>query len=87
MSGYRLPRRCMTAFLVVLSLLFSQLALASYVCPGAADAASTAGMAMAPGEPQLKALRPLELERLRDELLRLALRVAMTHPPLWILRH
>ncbi|RRH83722.1 hypothetical protein EH244_25000 [Variovorax beijingensis] len=51
MSGYRFPRRCMTAFLVVLSLLFSQLALASYVCPGAADAASTAGMAMVPGEP------------------------------------
>lgn len=39
----------MTAFLVVLSLLFSQLALASYVCPGAAVAAATA--AMAPGEP------------------------------------
>ncbi|WP_230559056.1 hypothetical protein [Variovorax paradoxus] len=41
----------MTAFLVVLSLLFSQLALASYVCPGAVDAVSTAEMAMAPGEP------------------------------------
>ena len=41
----------MTAFLVVLSLLFSQLALASYVCPGAAGAMATAEMAMAPGEP------------------------------------
>lgn len=50
MSGYRFPRRCMTAFLVVLSLLFSQLALASYVCPVTVDAASTAEMVMAPGE-------------------------------------
>ena len=51
MSGHRHFRRCTTAFLVVLSLLFSQLALASYVCPGAADAASAAEMTMAPGEP------------------------------------
>ena len=42
--------RCMTAFAVVLSLLFSQLALASYVCPGAADAAAMAEM-MAAGAP------------------------------------
>lgn len=42
--------RCMTAFAVVLSLLFSQLALASYVCPGAADAVAMAEM-MAAGEP------------------------------------
>ena len=42
--------RCMTAFTVVISLLFSQLALASYVCPGAADAAAMAEM-MAAGEP------------------------------------
>lgn len=40
----------MTTFLVVLSLLFSQLALASYVCPGAPDAPSMAEM-MAAGEP------------------------------------
>jgi len=51
MSGHRFPRRCTTAFFVVLSLLFSQLALASYVCPGAADAGPTGEMAMAPGEP------------------------------------
>lgn len=38
------------AFLVVLSLLFSQLALASYVCPGAAELDAMAEM-MATGEP------------------------------------
>lgn len=42
--------RRMTAFFVVLSLLFSQLALANYVCPGAADAVAMAEM-MAAGEP------------------------------------
>lgn len=45
-----LRRRChrlTTAFCVVLSLLFSQLALASYVCPGQADAAASAAMAKA----------------------------------------
>ena len=48
---FRLPfHRCMTAFAVVLALLFSQLALASYVCPGAADATAMAEM-MAAGEP------------------------------------
>ena len=47
---HRHIRRCMTAFAVVVSLLFSQLALASYVCPGAADAAAMAEM-MAAGEP------------------------------------
>lgn len=50
MSGHRYFRRCTTAFLVVLSLLFSQLALASYVCPREAEAASVAPMAMAAGE-------------------------------------
>lgn len=40
----------MTAFAVVISLLFSQLALASYVCPGAAEAAAMAE-AMAAGAP------------------------------------
>lgn len=40
----------MTAFVVVLSLLFSQLALANYVCAGAADAVAMAEM-MAAGEP------------------------------------
>lgn len=48
---FRRPfHRCMTAFAVVLALLFSQLALASYVCPGAADATAMAEM-MAAGEP------------------------------------
>lgn len=48
---FRRPfQRYMTAFAVVLSLLFSQLALASYVCPGAQDAAAMADM-MAAGEP------------------------------------
>ncbi len=42
--------RLTTAFLVVASLLFSQLALASYVCPGQADAAAMAAM-MTAGEP------------------------------------
>jgi hypothetical protein len=42
--------RCMTAFIVVLSLLFSQLALANYVCPGVPDAVAMAEM-MAAGEP------------------------------------
>ncbi len=40
----------MTAFAVVLALLFAQLALASYVCPGATDTAAMAEM-MAAGEP------------------------------------
>lgn len=47
---HRPLHRCVTAFSVVVALLFSQLALASYVCPGAADAASMAEM-MAAGEP------------------------------------
>ena len=48
---FRRPfHRCMTAFAVVLALLFSQLALASYVCPGAADATAMAEM-LAAGEP------------------------------------
>lgn len=42
--------RCMTAFAMVISLLFSQLALASYVCPGATDAVAMAEMMVA-GEP------------------------------------
>jgi len=42
--------RSMTAFFVVLSLLFSQLALASYVCPGVAEPATMVEM-MASGEP------------------------------------
>jgi hypothetical protein len=45
-------RRFATSFLVVLSLLFSQLALANYVCPSAGSAErSPAGMEMASGEP------------------------------------
>ena len=42
--------RLTTACFVVLSLLFSQLALAAYVCPGQADAEAMAAM-MAAGEP------------------------------------
>ncbi|MEP6719800.1 MAG: hypothetical protein ABJA77_00015 [Variovorax sp.] len=42
--------RLTTALFVVLSLLFSQLALASYVCPGQSDSAAMAQM-MASGEP------------------------------------
>lgn len=42
--------RLTTTLVVVLSLLFSQLALANYVCPGQADAAAMAEM-MAAGEP------------------------------------
>ena len=40
----RRVRRLSTAFLVVLSLLFSQLALARYVCPQQADAGTMAAM-------------------------------------------
>jgi hypothetical protein len=45
--------RLTTTFFVVLSLLFSQLALANYVCPGQASASATAAMAemMAAGQP------------------------------------
>ena len=49
MSG-RLVHRLTTTLLVVVSLLFSQMALASYVCPGQADAAAMARM-MASGAP------------------------------------
>jgi hypothetical protein len=42
--------RLTTTIFVVLSLLFSQLALANYVCPGQANAAAMAEM-MASGEP------------------------------------
>ncbi len=42
--------RLTTTLFVVLSLLFSQLALANYVCPGQADAVAMAEM-MAAGEP------------------------------------
>jgi hypothetical protein len=43
-------RRLLTALVAVLSLLFSQMALASYVCPGMGDTASMAQM-MASGQP------------------------------------
>ena len=46
----RLIPRLTTTLFVVLSMLFSQLALANYVCPGQADAAAMAEM-MAAGEP------------------------------------
>jgi hypothetical protein len=46
----RSPHRLMTALFVVVSLLFAQLALASYVCPAAADTTAMAQM-MAAGEP------------------------------------
>jgi hypothetical protein len=48
--SHRFLNRLTTTFFVVLSLLFSQLALANYVCPGQADAAAMAEM-MAAGEP------------------------------------
>jgi hypothetical protein len=47
----RLNRRLSTTCLVVLSLLFSQWALASYVCPGPIDAESMAAMVMTADEP------------------------------------
>lgn len=46
----RALHRLTTTLVVVLSLLFSQLALANYVCPGQVDAAVMAEM-MAAGEP------------------------------------
>jgi hypothetical protein len=46
----RSVHRLTTTFFVVLSLLFAQLALANYVCPGQADSAAMAEM-MASGEP------------------------------------
>ena len=46
----RFNRHLTTTFFVVLSLLFSQLVLANYVCPGQADTAAMAEM-MAAGEP------------------------------------
>jgi hypothetical protein len=47
------PHRSLTAFLAVLALLWSQLALAAYVCPGTGEAPGTPTMAerMATGEP------------------------------------
>ncbi len=50
MPRLRLVPRSLAAFLVALSLLFSQLALAGYVCPGASDAQVMADM-MISGEP------------------------------------
>jgi hypothetical protein len=49
MFVHRRLRRCKTAVLVVLSLLFSQMALANYLCP--AQVPATAMMEMAPGTP------------------------------------
>jgi len=46
----RSVHRLTTTFFVVLSLLFSQLALASYACPGRIDAEAMSAM-MAAGEP------------------------------------
>ena len=50
MSRRRFPHRVLTTIAVVLSLLFSQLALANYICPNRADTAAMAG-AMVAGEP------------------------------------
>lgn len=44
-------RRLATTLLVLVSLLFSQLALASYICPAGADAQQAAVMDMPGGEP------------------------------------
>jgi hypothetical protein len=51
MSERRRLSRCKTAVLVILSLLFSQIALANYVCPSQVPARSTGSMHMAPGTP------------------------------------
>ena len=50
MRRRRTPHRLLTTFFVALSLLFSQLALANYVCPGTNDMSAMAEM-MAAGEP------------------------------------
>ena len=50
MARSRPVHRCITACMLVISLLFSQLALAGYVCPGMPDTAAMAA-AMATGEP------------------------------------
>ena len=47
----RSARRFTTSVLVVLSLLFSQLALANYICPTAVGEMAQVVMEMAPGEP------------------------------------
>ena len=47
----RSAQRLTTTFLVVLSLLFSQLALANYVCPASAHEQGMAATQMAAGEP------------------------------------
>ena len=53
MLRHRLPFRCLTGLFLVLSLLFSQLTLANYVCPGQPDRVATDAMAamMTAGEP------------------------------------
>jgi len=43
--------RCKTAVLVVVSLFFSQMALANYLCPAQLPARSMGSMQMAPGAP------------------------------------
>jgi hypothetical protein len=50
MSRFRPAHRCFTAFVVMLSLLFSQLAMAGYACPGMAAPESMAER-MARGAP------------------------------------
>jgi hypothetical protein len=47
----RLPHRLLTTFMVIAALVFSQLALASYACPGAEQGEAVAAMEMAPGMP------------------------------------
>ena len=62
----RSAQRLATTFFVVLSLLFSQLALANYVCPPAAPAQS-APMEMSPGEPcdgvEMASGKPIDQEQ------------------------
>ena len=50
MARRLIRHRCLTTLLVIMSLLFAQLALAGYVCPGAPDAPTMSEM-MAAGEP------------------------------------
>ena len=61
MHRHRPVHRCAIALLVMVSLLFSQLALASYVCPGMNADAIAMAQAMADGEPceGMDAVQPL----------------------------
>ena len=63
----RSSHRLTTLFLMVLSLLFSQLALANYACPGQSDAAAMATM-MAAGQPVDMIARTMHIHPTVSEL-------------------